>query len=81
MFMKRPSTSSPAASTAAEALLAATVTGLCAAVLLYRVSYSGSWDGDPGVHARAAMEAVNVFAAAWQGDGNLPSAFLQCFLT
>ena len=47
--------------------------------LLFRVDYSGTWDGDPGTHLRLSMEAVNVAVAEVESDGDPTRGLLQCF--
>lgn len=62
-----------------EVFLAVAVAALIFGVLASRVDYSGSWDGDPALRNRLAMETVNYFVSAWNGGGNPFLAFVQTF--
>ena len=62
-----------------ELTIAALSAGIVLFPLLYRVDYSGSWDGDPGVHLRLTMEAVNVAVAEVDSGGDPLRGMLQTF--
>lgn len=47
--------------------------------LTFKVSYSGTWDGEPSTYNRFVQDSVGIFAREHANGGDPWRAFLQCY--
>lgn len=62
-----------------EVILAIVVALVVVTPLTSKVSYSGTWDGDPSMHNHFVMDAVNIFVQEYKHGGDPLRGFLQCY--
>ena len=62
-----------------ELILAVVVALVVVIPLTSKVSYSGTWDGEPSIHNRLVQDTVNIFVREHASGGDPWRAFLQCY--